>query len=176
MKFKTLLFISLLGLVNHSFSQTATATNSGIINANYKKTIDSYLNFNVPVTTVDILNSLDKPHVILDAREREEYDVSHIPGALYFGYKKPEYQILDYIDKDELIIIYCSIGYRSEKLGHKLKKKGYSNVLNLYGSIFEWANKDYPLHNNQNEVVKQVHGFNKKWSQWVDNEGLEVTY
>ena len=152
MKLKTLLFISFLGLANCSCGQTAAAPNSGIINEDYKKTIDSYLSFNVPITTVDILNSLDKPHVILDAREREEYDVSHIPGALYFGYKKPEYHLIDNIDKDDLIIIYCSIGYRSEKLGHKLKKKGYKNVLNLYGSIFEWANKDYPLHNNKNEV------------------------
>jgi rhodanese-related sulfurtransferase len=114
--------------------------------------------------------------VILDAREREEYDVSHIPNALYFGYKKPQYDILDDVDKDEILIIYCSIGYRSEKLGEKLKKKGYKNVLNLYGSIFEWANEGYPLVDSNNQPTDRIHGYNKKWSKWVDNDELDVTY
>jgi len=168
--------VLLLSLARCSFGQKNEAPAAGITNTEYKKTVDSYLNFKVPTITVDILSTLKRPHVILDARERVEYDVSHIPGALYLGYKKPQYNILDDIEKDELIIIYCSIGYRSEKLGQKLKKKGYNNVLNLYGSIFEWANQDYPLHNNLNQPVKHIHGYNKKWSQWVDNDGLEVRY
>jgi rhodanese-related sulfurtransferase len=168
--------ILLLSLASCSFGQKSEAPATGITNPEYKKTVDSYLNFKVPTTTVDILSTLKRPHVILDARERDEYDVSHIPGALYLGYDKPQYDILEDIEKDELIIIYCSIGYRSEKLGQKLKKKGYNKVLNLYGSIFEWANRDFPLYNNQDQVVKKIHGYNKKWSQWVDNVGLEVTY
>ena len=167
-----ILFIGLF----QSLSLSQVTENPAIINPDFKKTVDSYLNFSVPTTTVDILNTLNKPHIILDAREQEEYDVSHIPGALYFGYKKPQYNILENIDKDELIIIYCTIGYRSEKLGQKLKKKGYKNVLNLYGSIFEWANHNYPLLDSNEQPTKQIHGFNKKWSKWVDNEGLDVIY
>ncbi len=168
--------ILLLSLARCSFGQKHEAPTTGITNPDYKKTVDSYLNFKVPTTTVDILSTLKRPHVILDAREREEYDVSHIPDALYLGYKKPQYDVLDNVDKDELIIIYCSIGYRSEKIGQKLKKKGFNNVMNLYGSIFEWANQNYPLHNNQDQVVKQIHGYNKKWSQWIDNDEVEVRY
>jgi len=174
---KILLYILCsLGLYQNACTQSQATSQVGIVNADFKKTVDSYLSFKVPTTTVDILSTLKRPHILLDARERKEYDVSHIPGALYLGYKKPQYDILDNINKDELIIIYCSIGYRSEKIGQKLKKKGYKNVLNLYGSIFEWANRDYPLYNNQDQVVKQIHGYNKKWSQWVDNDGLEVSY
>ncbi|MDA8693173.1 rhodanese-like domain-containing protein [Saprospiraceae bacterium] len=174
MKTKLFSILLFLGIAQLSLAQ-ATA-DAGIVNPEFKKTVDSYLKFNVPTTTVSILSSLDRPHVILDAREREEYDVSHIPDALYFGYKKPQYDILDGIDKDEIIIIYCSIGYRSEKLGEKLNKKGYKNVLNLYGSIFEWANEGYPLVDSNNQPTDRIHGFNKKWSKWVDNEELEVTY
>jgi rhodanese-related sulfurtransferase len=174
MKTKLLTILLFLGIVKPSISQVNE--DPGIVNPDFKKTVDSYLKFSVPTTTVSILSSLDRPHVILDAREREEYDVSHIPNALYFGYKKPQYDILDDVDKDEILIIYCSIGYRSEKLGEKLKKKGYKNVLNLYGSIFEWANEGYPLVDSNNQPTDRIHGYNKKWSKWVDNDELDVTY
>ena len=39
------------------------------------------------------------------------------------------------------IIVYCSIGVRSEDIGEKLKELGYTKILNLYGGIFDWKNK-----------------------------------
>ena len=174
MKAKLLTILFFLGIAQLSVAQVTA--DPGIVNPDFKKKVDSSLSFSVPTTTVGTLSSLDRPHIILDAREREEYDVSHIPDALYFGYKKPQYDILNDVDKDEIIIIYCSIGYRSEKLGEKLNKKGYNNVLNLYGSIFEWANAGYPLVDSNDQPTDRVHGYNKKWSKWVDNEELEVTY
>ena len=172
----TKLITILFFLVIAQWSTGQVTADTGIVNPDFKKTVDSYLSFSVPTTTVGILSSLNRPHVILDAREREEYDVSHIPDALYFGYENPQYDILNEIDKDDIIIIYCSIGYRSEKLGEKLNKKGYKNVLNLYGSIFEWANAGYPLVDSNDEPTDRIHGYNKKWSKWVNNEDLDVTY
>lgn len=105
---------------------------------------------------------------IFDAREREEYEVSHIPGAEYIGYKNFDIKSLANIPKDTPIVLYCSIGYRSEKIGEKLLAKGFTNVFNLYGSIFEWVNRGYPVVNSSSEEVKRVHTYNKEWSRWVD--------
>tara|TARA_B100000768_G_C11171243_1_gene328804 strand:+ start:178 stop:360 length:183 start_codon:yes stop_codon:yes gene_type:complete len=45
------------------------------------------------------------------------------------------------INKSDIIIVYCTIGYRSEKISEELKLKGYKYVYNLYGGIIQWVNK-----------------------------------
>jgi len=108
--------------------------------------------------------------VILDAREKKEYEVSHIKGAKFIGYDDFDLDRVKDIDKDSKIYVYCSIGYRSEKIGEKLKADGYDKVYNLYGGIFNWANSGYPLENGKGQPTKAVHGFDKKWSQWLNEE------
>jgi rhodanese-related sulfurtransferase len=122
----------------------------------------------IPVMGAEELKEKLQNLRIFDAREREEYEVSHIPGAEYIGYKSFDIASLATIPKDTPIVLYCSIGYRSEKIGEKLRAKGFTNVSNLYGSIFEWVNRGYPVVNSSGEEVKKVHTYNKDWSQWVD--------
>jgi hypothetical protein len=69
--------------------------------------------------------------------------------------------------------LYCSIGYRSEKIGEKLKDAGYTNVQNLFGSIFEWVNQELPVENSKDEIVKKVHTYNRLWGKWVDKKKTE---
>ena len=71
--------------------------------------------------------------------------------------------------------MYCSVGYRSERIGEKLIKEGYSNVFNLYGGIFDWVNNDNPVY-DFNEKVYKVHAYNKDWGKWVENESCEKVY
>ncbi|MEQ6119009.1 rhodanese-like domain-containing protein [Reichenbachiella sp. MALMAid0571] len=78
----------------------------------------------------------------LDAREKKEYDVSKIKNAVWVGYDDFDLKRVTNIEKDQKLIVYCSIGYRSEKVVEKLKSAGYKNVKNLYGGIFSWVNKD----------------------------------
>jgi len=113
---------------------------------------------------------------LLDARELEEYVVSRIPGAIHFGYDNPKWSLLESVAKDKEIIVYCSIGYRSEKIGEKLIKRGYTNVRNLYGSIFEWANRGYTLEGPRQRTTNKVHTYNKKWSTWVLNDSVQKVY
>ena len=80
------------------------------------------------------------------------------------------------IPKEKNIVIYCSIGYRSEKIGEKLLRLGYKNVYNLYGSIFEWANEKYPLVGSNGKTTDRVHGYNKSWSKWVTNEEIKTVW
>ena len=114
--------------------------------------------------------------VILDARERAEYDVSHLPNAVFIGYNNFEKKIVDSLAKDKPIVVYCSIGYRSEKIGEKLQKLGFTKVYNLYGSIFEWVNQGNVVVDKNGQPTKKVHTYNKNWSRWVEDGKAEKVW
>jgi rhodanese-related sulfurtransferase len=137
------------------------------IDEDFDHEVDKYLDFTVPVIDVDSLYKHMDEYTILDARELEEYEISHIPGAHFVGYKHFSKDALAGISKNEALLVYCSIGYRSEKVGEMLQSMGYSNVTNLYGSIFEWANRGYPIKNMAGETTDTVHGYSRSWSKWV---------
>lgn len=106
---------------------------------------------------------------MLDTRDREEYEVSHIPGAVFVG---PDFDLknVEGLDREKPVVVYCSVGYRSEKYGEKLLKTGFAEVSNLYGGIFEWLNAG----NNVavgNEVLenKLIHTYNASWGKFVTN-------
>lgn len=102
----------------------------------------------------------------LDARKIEEYNVSHIANAVRVGYSDFSLSKLPALNKKAPIVVYCSVGYRSEKITEKLSAAGYKNVQNLYGGIFEWANQGYPLQDSVGRTLN-VHAFNKDWGKWL---------
>ena len=111
----------------------------------------------------------------LDTREREEYNVSHMKNAVWVGYKEfDENEVLRKIpNKSQPIIVYCSIGVRSENIGEKLKDLGYTKVLNLYGGIFKWKNQGGNVYNNKGVATDSVHAFSKHWGKLL-HEGVKV--
>jgi len=80
------------------------------------------------------------------------------------------------IDKETTLVVYCSIGYRSDKIGGQLKKAGFNRVFNLYGSIFEWVNRGYTVVDKAGHPTNRLHTYNKHWSRWVDNPKIEKIY
>lgn len=122
----------------------------------------------VPYINVNELQAKNN-FILLDARETKEFNVSHIKEAIHVGYdhfdSKKVTALLN--DKNATIIVYCSIGVRSEKIGEKLLKLGYKNVFNLYGGIFEWKHQGGKVVNNQNVETDEIHTFNKEWSVYL---------
>ncbi|WP_394748075.1 rhodanese-like domain-containing protein [Spongiimicrobium salis] len=104
--------------------------------------------------------------LLLDAREKEEYNVSHIKGALWVGYDDFKKTRLKAIPKNKKIVVYCSVGYRSEKITQKLLKAGYTDVSNLYGGIFEWVNQGHQVENKEGATAN-VHTFDETWAKWL---------
>ena len=140
----------------------------------FKKVLDEHIAKTVPLISVDSLQANFNDFTILDAREKEEFNVSHLTNAIFVGYdnfntSKTTQQLL----KEKPIVIYCSIGYRSEKIAEQLQKKGYK-VYNLYGGIFQWTNEGYKVVTLENKPTKQVHGYDKNWSKWLTK--AEVVY
>ena len=95
--------------------------------------------------------------IILDTRSPEEFNLSHLKNAQFLNYDSYSAEDLKKLPKNEKIIVYCSVGYRSERVGEKLQKLGYQNVYNIYGGIFEWKNEGMPVVNRQNQPTDSVH-------------------
>lgn len=169
-----ILFITLpfLSLAQNESSETEPTVDSKA----FQRTINSLINNSVPLMSVQELKDSMENYVILDARELNEYQVSHLEKALYIGYDNWDSSVLEAIDKDSKIIIYCSIGVRSEDIGEKLQGLGFNNVNNLYGSIFEWANQGYPLVDNAGYPTQKIHGYNRVWGRWMTNDGYKKVY
>lgn len=137
----------------------------------FDKMVDGLYEYTIPFITAEKLEEKrqqDTDIVILDSRKKEEYNVSHIPGARFVDYKKFKLKSLKDIPKDTPIYVYCSVGYRSERTAEKLQEAGYTEVYNLYGGLFNWANHGFPMVNEDEESSIDVHGYNREWGQWLN--------
>jgi len=76
-------------------------------------------------------------------------------------------------DKESEIIVYCSIGYRSEKITEQLVQEGFKNVQNLYGGIFEWKNQGNEVVRPDGKPTEDVHAYSRLWGIWL-KEGNRV--
>ena len=139
-----------------------------------QKKLDKLLNKwnkrNVPYMSVETLALPKTDAVLIDAREQKEYEVSHIKNAICVGYDK--FKLKETLaklpeDKNAKIVVYCSLGIRSEIVAHKLIEAGYTNVYNLYGGIFEWKNNNFQVVDTLGNNTEKVHTFNKDWSKWL---------
>ena len=160
-KYLTYLFL-LVSMI--SFSQE---TISDLLNKHNKHSI--------PYITIQELAMPKTEAIILDARELKEFNTSHIKNAINVGYDIFDLNTISNLisNKESTIVVYCSVGIRSETIAEKIKTLGYKNVFNLYGGIFEWKNKDFPLYNSSNELTDEVHTFSKEWSPWL-TKGIKV--
>ena len=144
-------------------------------NDDLDKKLENILKYSVPIIKVEeALTQEQKDNVyFLDTRSNEEYLVSHIPNAIWTGFDKFDIQKVLDIPKDALIITYCSVGYRSEKIGEKLQESGYKNVRNLYGGIFEWVNQGNEVYNKFDQPTDSVHTYNRNWAKYL-KRGIKV--
>ena len=123
----------------------------------------------IPYITVQELAMPKTDVIILDARELNEYNVSHLDQAIYVGYNSFNMEsVFEKItDKNKTLVVYCSLGIRSEIIANQLKDAGYIHVLNLYGGIFEWKNNNFPIYDSYGKETENVHVFSKSWSKWL---------
>jgi rhodanese-related sulfurtransferase len=113
------------------------------------------------------IDSGPRAPVILDVRTPEEYAVSRLPGAIRVD---PEGELSDFLrnlDHETPVVAYCSVGYRSSRLVERLKREGFADAKNLEGSIFEWANKGFPVERD-GALVQEVHPYDAEWGRLLE--------
>ncbi len=88
----------------------------------------------------DIEKYIGRPNVlIVDLRDKIEYDAGHIPGAVNIPYEDLE----DYANrfrKNDLLIFYCDRGNISLLAARDLGKLGYQ-IKSLYGGLRQYRGR-----------------------------------
>jgi rhodanese-related sulfurtransferase len=162
---KTFLFMTLLLL-----NLTAVAQMQAL-NPAYTKKLKSLYRNSVPVISAPVLSTQltgSKAPLLLDTRSPAEYNVSHLPGAVLVDYDRFDAKAADHLDRNAPIVVYCSVGYRSERIGERLQKMGFKDVHNLYGGIFEWVNTGHAIVGGNNQPTTRVHTYNQDWGKWLE--------
>lgn len=106
--------------------------------------------------------------LLIDARGAEEFVVSHLAGA-----RRLETVVAieaEGLEPGQSIVVYCSVGYRSALLARSLQQAGFSDVRNLEGSLFRWANLALPLAGST-PGQRRVHPFHPCWGLLLEPPG-----
>lgn len=132
----------------------------GIVNAKIHREFPDVPRLQTSELAELLSNAKEPKPALLDVRTKAEFDVSHFAGATRVEPGSDVTKLA--LPKDKPIVTYCSVGYRSAALAKKLRDAGYTQVTNLEGSIFRWANENRPLvHDGQ--PTDKVHPYNELW-------------
>jgi rhodanese-related sulfurtransferase len=83
--------------------------------------------------------------VIVDVREKDEWDEEHIPNATHLSRGTIELDIEEKVpDLNALIICHCGGGGRSALAAESLQKMGYKNVRSMAGGFKAWKTAGLP--------------------------------
>jgi len=97
-----------------------------------------------PTEAAELLESADAP-LVVDVRERDEWDEGHLPDAVHIPRGSLESRIERAApDHDTSIVVYCAVGARSAFAVKTLEEMGYTSVVNLAGGIVEWKRSGLP--------------------------------
>ena len=133
-------FVLLTGCVNEKeepnveFLQEEEFSKSVIIDVKGNEIVVDYQ----VITMREAMEIFEKKgdYLILDVREKEEFDSGHIPGAICIPHEQITEQALNMIpDKNTVIYVYCRSGRRSKIAAQALADAGYVNVTEIGGIL-----------------------------------------
>ena len=90
----------------------------------------------------------------------------HLRGARFVAFDSVATAQFAGLDRRQPVVVYCSVGVRSERLGERLHALGFRNVRNLYGGLFEWVNEGHPVVNAAGPTA-DVHPYSAFWGSWL---------
>ena len=83
--------------------------------------------------------------MIVDVREKDEWDEEHIPNATHLSRETIELDIEEKVpDLNALIVCHCGGGGRSALAAESLQKMGYKTVRSMAGGFKAWKTAGLP--------------------------------
>jgi rhodanese-related sulfurtransferase len=142
------------------------------LNPKIKEVLEKHADNEVAKISVEELSTNYSDYLILDTRSKAEFEVSHLPKAIWVGstFQKSD---LDSLSLGKPVVVYCSIGVRSSKYANKLQKAIENPVYNLMGSIFHWKDSGNQVVNRHGKSTDSIHVFSKKWGEYLKS-GVKV--
>lgn len=135
------------------------------------------------LSTDELARMLDskEPLLLLDVREKQEFAVSHIPGAIRVDPGAWSWSFMKSFGGQanaKRVIFYCSVGVRSSTLAKQvqeaLKTRGARAVYNLDGGIFAWHNERRRLADRKGDTP-YIHPFDDHWGKLIKRTDLVRT-
>ena len=83
------------------------------------------------ITSVQASNLIRSNAKVIDIRDKNDFNKSHIYGAVNIGINEVEKVLRLFPNKNEKIIVVCSKAIRSIAIAEQLSEMGYRNVYNL---------------------------------------------
>jgi sulfur-carrier protein adenylyltransferase/sulfurtransferase len=112
---------------------------------NYQELINLVRSQITEVTTEELGARLDRPPVLIDVREADEFDQGAIAGSRFIPRGVLEGNILNRVpDRDTEIVLYCAVGARSALAARALEDMGYTRVASLAGGFAKWKSEGRP--------------------------------
>jgi rhodanese-related sulfurtransferase len=81
---------------------------------------------------------------LLDVRTPGEYQQARLDGARLIPIDQFAKRLAE-VPKDRPVLVYCAVGSRSAQVVNYLARQGYSEIYNLSGGIYAWAQKGLPV-------------------------------
>lgn len=77
---------------------------------------------------------------VIDTRDADQYQASHIPGAVNIEWRQVLGRRAE-LPRDKMVLVYCNAGTLSAQAGFALRVAGMENVRILQGGLNEWKAK-----------------------------------
>lgn len=85
------------------------------------------------------LRKQENAPVLLDVREKWEYDTAHIEPSLHIPMGEIPSRAYNELDPDQPVIVLCHHGARSLNVTVWLRQQGYDHAQSLAGGIDAWS-------------------------------------
>ncbi len=101
---------------------------------------------NISTSEFQEMMTSKKDVVILDVRTSEEVAAGVIEGSTHLDIYGDDFKtILEKMDKDKPVMVYCAVGGRSGQAMQMMGKMGFKEVYNLSGGIRAWQSEGKPV-------------------------------
>jgi rhodanese-related sulfurtransferase len=114
--------------------------------ARFERLVAEAKNYITEVSPQDAAAKLKSSEaVIVDVRDKDEWDDGHIPGGMHMSRGTIELDIEEKVpDANAMIICHCGGGGRSALATESLQKMGYKNVRSMAGGFKAWKAAGLP--------------------------------
>ncbi|QSR84230.1 rhodanese-like domain-containing protein [Methylacidimicrobium sp. B4] len=130
------------------------------------------------ISTEELAQEMERPRqerpLLLDVRTVDEYDVSHLKGAIRVSPNERIGTVVHGLGKDQPIVAYDSVGFRAASFARRLQQAGYADAKYLDGGVFKWANEGRSLYRGEKPVTV-VHPSDSYWGQLLKKEHRSVS-
>ena len=111
--------------------------------------------------------------VILDVRTKDEFDRAHIKDAININIYEPNFaSVVDNLEKDKKIYVYCKSGGRSASAANILGNKGFKEIYELEGGLLKWQLANLPLVHGNVSTPKNMSYTLEEYNNIVESNDL----